>query len=402
MRAPPPETTRALFEALKPRCREISRRWLERLEQIRPVAANRVFPTGSLLDHIPQILERLLDAVVTGEDASNDDFIQRDVERLADLRRRQGYALDEVLAEFDLLRSALFEAVRDEVAKRPRLETPALLEGFHAFESGLHVLVLYTARHYHEADRSQRMDRARLLELFGRAVTHELRNRVNAATLGLDVLRALEGAGEEEPRREQAARLEASIRRIEGVVEDLHAITVAHARPEPVEGRFQDLSELVAQVFEDLQPLARSHDVRLTTPGDLPDMPLDATRVQLILVNLVGNGIKFADAEKSERFVRVRVRREGEGTCTIQVEDNGIGIPTERRSAIFDRGVRLDTHLEDGEGLGLALAAEAARQLGGRIRVESEPGRGSTFSFEVREPPTDLAPLPSRDGAPEA
>jgi signal transduction histidine kinase len=169
-----------------------------------------------------------------------------------------------------------------------------------------------------------------------------------------------------------------------------------------VEGRFQELSELVAQVFEDLQPLARSHDVQLTTLPDLPDMPLDATRVQLILVNLVGNGIKFADADKSERFVHVGARREGEGTCTIRVEDNGIGISPERRSAIFESGVRLDTHLEDGEGLGLALAAEAARQLGGPIRVESAPGRGSTFSFEVREPPTDLPPLPSREGDPEA
>jgi CheY-like chemotaxis protein/HPt (histidine-containing phosphotransfer) domain-containing protein len=144
--------------------------------------------------------------------------------------------------------------------------------------------------------------------------------------------------------------------------------------------------------------------------SDVPDALIgDAGRLRQVLLNLVGNGIKFT--EKGEVVLDVEPAPdaepapEGELPIQFSVRDTGIGVPPEKRSTIFRAFEQEDnstTRKYGGTGLGLTISAQLVALMGGRITVESEVGRGSTFSFTARfarqatpsGTPADAAPPP--------
>jgi len=111
----------------------------------------------------------------------------------------------------------------------------------------------------------------------------------------------------------------------------------------------------------------------------------DKLRLNQILYNLVGNGVKFTDFG----HVKLRVRNLNENDSTIhlkfEVEDTGIGIPKDKLSAVFDTftRVRSKDRIYEGTGLGLSISKNLVEQQGGKIQLESEFGVGSTFSFDL-------------------
>ncbi len=120
----------------------------------------------------------------------------------------------------------------------------------------------------------------------------------------------------------------------------------------------------------------------------------DPVRLRQVLVNLVENAIKFT--EKGEVFIRTELVEENSQRSVLRfsVTDTGIGIPHDRQQAIFERFVQADgstTRRYGGTGLGLTISKQLAEMMGGRIGVESEPGRGSSFWFTV-----DLEKLPGK------
>ena len=120
----------------------------------------------------------------------------------------------------------------------------------------------------------------------------------------------------------------------------------------------------------------------LTAPEPGPHVAADADGLLQVLVNLVENGVKY-----SPNGGRVELELEQlEGRVRFAVRDRGLGIPASEQERIFEKFFRLDPNLSrgvGGTGLGLYISRELVRRMGGRIRVESEPGRGSTFSFEL-------------------
>src|SRR5690606_18334124 len=120
----------------------------------------------------------------------------------------------------------------------------------------------------------------------------------------------------------------------------------------------------------------------------IPDLLVDASRVEIVLLNLISNGAKYADPAEPVRWVRISFKLSPDsGQWLVEVADNGSGIPTELRGRIFDRFFRGHPEMAEGSGLGLAIVREALQQLGSSLDVESEPGQGTTFCFSL--PPLD-------------
>jgi len=128
---------------------------------------------------------------------------------------------------------------------------------------------------------------------------------------------------------------------------------------------------------------------------------LDEVRLRQILLNLMGNAVKFT--ERGHVGVRAELQPSGEGLLqlTISVEDTGIGIAADHQNEIFDlftQSKGQDPARYGGTGLGLAISRSLARGMGGEIRLESEPGRGSVFTLTL--PGVEHLPL-RQDAAPE-
>jgi signal transduction histidine kinase len=142
--------------------------------------------------------------------------------------------------------------------------------------------------------------------------------------------------------------------------------------------------------------MADSRQVDLQIGDDLPELIIDRARLELILTNLMSNGIKYSDPDKPARFVRVEAAAcDAPGHACVLVRDNGIGIPAGSLPSIFDRFVRVHAGRDRelgvrGSGLGLAIAAECAEAVGGSLKVESAERAGSTFFVTL---PRAVAPV---------
>jgi CheY-like chemotaxis protein len=117
-----------------------------------------------------------------------------------------------------------------------------------------------------------------------------------------------------------------------------------------------------------------------------PEVPVwlvcDATRLRQVLMNLVGNGVKFTEAGRVE--LRLGYAR---GRLEVAVRDTGVGIPEAARARLFQRFAQVDpASPRGGAGLGLAISRQLVELMGGEISVESAPGVGSTFRFSIAAP----------------
>jgi len=115
----------------------------------------------------------------------------------------------------------------------------------------------------------------------------------------------------------------------------------------------------------------------------------DSSRLRQIVVNLVGNAIKFTDTGEVTLKVQVEAEDARDRILRFTVSDTGIGIPNEKRESIFDPFTQADsstTRKHGGTGLGLTISMRLVQMMGGRIWVESEMGRGSQFHFTTRIP----------------
>lgn len=134
-------------------------------------------------------------------------------------------------------------------------------------------------------------------------------------------------------------------------------------------------------------------DVPFVLEGDLG-------RLRQVVVNLIGNAIKFT--EQGEVVLNVRCVEHATSQCTLlfSIRDTGVGIPEENQALIFEAFQQADrstTRRFGGTGLGLAISSKLVELMGGKVRMESEVGRGSTFSFTAQFGISDIAPSDGKD-----
>lgn len=378
---------RFIADRLRANARSLAERWLEELGRERPEPQERIFPTSTLLNSVPELLERLADALEGEGPDEFGAFVERETFNLAGLRSEQGYAVDELVAEFDLLRGIVFEALEDEASRWTGPASPSLIMyAAGRLEESLGALSQRTASALRELGHHDRDLRERLVAEFSRVLNHELRNRIGAALLTAQLVR--ESSVNDETRR-LLDRLETSLRGLENLVNDAGVFTLSEFdRPDWSDAQRRSLRTIVTTVVEELTPAARAADVEIRVTEDLPLVQVDRARVKLILANLLGNALKYADPARRPRWVEIRAHEDSDrGRWEVEVEDNGIGIPKSLQTKVFDERVRAENATDqDGQGLGLALVREAVEQLGGDMALMSQVGQGTRFAISCPLP----------------
>ena len=214
-------------------------------------------------------------------------------------------------------------------------------------------------------------------------MSHELRTPL-AAMLGYaELLRENIYGALPEKATPILARIQSNGRHLLGLINtvlDISKIESGQFKLNLVEYAIGSIVETVRVATESLagaKKLAFHTDVA----GSLPHGFGDEQRLTQVLLNLVGNAIKFTDAGEVRVAAGLR-----DGAFTVAVSDTGPGIPPEERDRIFEKFHQIDnssTRTKGGTGLGLAIAKEIVEMHGGRIWVESTPGQGSTFRLEL-------------------
>jgi len=214
-------------------------------------------------------------------------------------------------------------------------------------------------------------------------MSHELRTPLNAI-LGYAELMLDSIYGEPtEKMRTVLERLQSNGRHLLGLINDVLDLSKIEAGQLTLSLDDYSLSDVVHGVVSAVEPLAA--EKRLAFTADVaPGLPIgrgDGRRLSQVLLNLVGNAIKFTD--KGEVAIRASMTN---GTFTVSVCDTGPGIPVTDQAKIFEEFQQADssiTRKKGGTGLGLSIAKRIIEMHGGRIWVESESGKGSTFYFSL-------------------
>jgi signal transduction histidine kinase len=388
--APDCPLAHVLAERLREARAELTLRWLDRISARVTLDRNRIFPTEDLLDHIPLLVDGIADYMEDpADEISAETLVVAKAAELGELRLDQGFSANEILKEYEILGGVLFsfliqtvDTIEEECSRGELLACGQRL--FRAIA----VIQQITTGHYLRKAGVEVHEREERLRSFNRMVTHELKGGLGAVVGAVGMLQEPWIDREAHERHRFVDIIARAADGMQGVLEDLLALSRTDDGARKKHNVL--LEDAVTESARQLREMAHKAGVEIRVAQDIPRVEVDAAAVELCLTNYISNGIKYADLEKTERWVDVRAYfdtpAEGGDELILEVRDNGMGVPSGERGQLFERFFRSERGADvEGTGLGLNIVRETVASIGGRAWAEFPPtdGAGSIFKLAL-------------------
>lgn len=382
-----------LAARLRSEHRMLAARWFERLLELLPVAARDVFPSESLLDHVPMLILEIGGYLrqPEGEAIASNTAILDKAKELGALRHAQRASLHQVLREYQILGGVLVAFVIEELdragAAPSAAESIQLVSRLH---QAVDVLSQATVEAFVGLYTQTIAEQAERLDQFTRMAVHEWRQPLSTVTVGIRVLR--EGSLDPPRLQRTLGAVERSVQHLADLTRKLEAIArVRSAGDNPVV-QTVSVESVAHEAVRQLSEMAEARSVAIRVSETLPTLTIDVGRLELAFVNLLSNAIKYSDPSKTERFVDVFGETTDNLVARIHVRDNGLGIPKTALATVFERFTRAHADRAEmlnvgGIGLGLSIVDDCVRSMGGAVDVLSVEGEGTTFILTLPTTP---------------
>jgi signal transduction histidine kinase len=381
-----------LAKVLADRMREsrddLTRRWLDRISARVSIDPNHIFPTDALLDHVPLLILGIADYIENPQKVIMADIpVVAKAMELGELRFSQGFDEYQLLKEYEIFGGILFSflsRIADSINEP--CSRGEILACAHRLFLAVALIQQATLTHYLSLVKERLNEREQRLRAFNRALSHELRNLIGSIGGAAEVLQ-LDGIGADQ----QQKMIGVIIRNTASMKAALENLVELSRLDEDVRrSRHVGLSKAVAEVARQHRETARGRGVEIRVAPDLPTVEVSAAAFELCLSNLVANAIKYSDPAKERSWVEIRaeVRALDDATkaeTVVEVRDNGLGVPEEKRAGLFQRFFRAHEESQgeiDGTGLGLSIIRETVAALGGRAWADFTDD-GSSFFFAL-------------------
>lgn len=360
-----------LASALRLRKDAILQAWEAAVIQTLPAAD--ALTLQNLRDSIPLILQEIIDAFASDKPDTTRDLVEGS-KMHGESRFQENYNIRELVVEYRLLRRVIIEQVTEAMGERLEMRSNIALNM--AVDTALQSGVIKFIEHLQQQNRTSTEVQAKYLSF----LSHDLRNHLHHAMLHVQLLvRRLTQVPEF---ADSVADLDSVKRAILQTTAGMDRLLQSEQlRKEPVHHTAEpvDLNLLLSEITNQFAHEANSKGIKLDldTPEGAQAIS-DEGLLTLVLQNLLGNAVKYS----SEGEIKVLARNDANSEdidWVLSVSDQGPGIAPENLSHLFDAFRRGDTYGQPGVGLGLAIASEATRLLGGKLEVQSKVGVGSTF-----------------------
>ena len=386
----------ALAGRLRVAREDLTRQWLDRINERVSITPDKIFPSDELLDHVPLLIDGIASYIEDPRsEISTDAPVVAKAMELGALRHKQGFDAYEILKEYEILGGILFTFF---IRAVDTIEGPCERADLMACSARLFravtIIQQATMTDFLRVAGEKISERENRLRAFNQMVSHEIKNRIGAI-LGANALLVEKGLSDVD-RDRMIGIIGRNACEMAGTVDSILELSKVEndARQHRHVGLTQAVNEAVRQVRE-----AARHanvDVRIK---DIPaDIEVDASVVELCITNFLSNSIKYSDHTHPDAFVEISAAIEpGESSTpeiVVRVTDNGIGVPSEKRDRLFERFFRAH-HANsgiEGTGLGLSIVRDTAQSHGGRAWAEFGE-TGSVFALALplrREKDPDL------------